>query len=361
MKTKRTLLSTISSDPPKEFRIFKRGMNETSKGELLFDDKAAVIIMAEFKKRGRDYPIDLEHLSIDQENPAYDPDARGWFKLALRNGELWAVDVRWAPDGKQRLRNLTQRYVSPFIEVEEDTGRVVSLFNVAICAAPATYDAPALVAASLHSGKKFVTLSVEATKMDDMKKVLAALGLGEDATLEDCLSSIKALQDSEGGEGSGDGEESLADDEEKKDGDDDGEKKKPYADDEKKDDDGKDKEAMKALSSAVVALSAQVAALTKKQDVETVEALIEKNTDKIPLSLEGWAKTQTPKQLKAFLSAMPSNPRPKQESKQGGDVEPTLTEEEKSVALSAGIDPKMVLERKKQKFTEAKERARTPN
>jgi hypothetical protein len=53
--------------------------------------------MADAKARGIDYAFDLEHLSLDKESSSYDPDARGWFRLELRAGELWAVVTKWTP------------------------------------------------------------------------------------------------------------------------------------------------------------------------------------------------------------------------------------------------------------------------
>jgi hypothetical protein len=79
--------------PPKEFRLFKAGINETTKGEFIFDAKAAEMVMAACGgARPSTYAIDLEHLSLDTESRAYDGDALGHFKLEVRNGELWAVE-----------------------------------------------------------------------------------------------------------------------------------------------------------------------------------------------------------------------------------------------------------------------------
>lgn len=135
--------------PPAEFRLFKAGENETTKGTFLFDAEAARAVMAAAAQRdGVDYPIDLEHLSLEStDSRGFDPDARGWFQLAVRNGELWAVNVRWTPDGKRRLSERTQRYVSPAFTVD-DEDRVTEIVNVALVAMPATHGTPALVAAN---------------------------------------------------------------------------------------------------------------------------------------------------------------------------------------------------------------------
>ncbi len=132
---------------PSEFRLFKAGANHTTKGVFLFDTKAAELVMAAAEAWGVDYAIDLEHLALDSDARAFDPDARGWFSLAVRNGELWAVNVRWTPDGARRLSEKTQRYISPAFAVDEEN-RVIEIVNVALVAMPATHGTPALVAAN---------------------------------------------------------------------------------------------------------------------------------------------------------------------------------------------------------------------
>lgn len=134
--------------PPTEFRIFRAGMNETSKGQFLFDEQAAKLVMDRFSREGVDMIADLEHLSLDSDSPSYDPDARAHFRLEVRAGELWACGVTWSPDGVRRLSEKTQRYISPVAARDPDTKRVLGIFNVGLVAQPATYHAQALVAAS---------------------------------------------------------------------------------------------------------------------------------------------------------------------------------------------------------------------
>lgn len=138
----------LPEEPPTEFRIFKAGVNETSKGSVLFDAKAAADVMACYQREGVELMVDLNHESLEAAARPDSPDARAWFKLELRGGELWAVDVRWTPDGERRLREKTQRYISPAFNMNKKTGRVASVLNVALVAMPATFHAVPLVAAS---------------------------------------------------------------------------------------------------------------------------------------------------------------------------------------------------------------------
>jgi hypothetical protein len=160
---------------PTEFLIFRRGMNETHKGVFLFDAEAARLVLAEQARSGVDLAIDLEHLSLDTESTSFDPDARGWCQLAVRGGELWAVNVRWTGDGAQRLSAKSQRYVSPVIERDERTKRVLSVYNIALCAQPATFGAQPLVAASKGSLTRGGSTVIRARITKDTAAVFCAL------------------------------------------------------------------------------------------------------------------------------------------------------------------------------------------
>lgn len=155
-------LSVEGDAIPVEFPIFLPGDNPSTKGPAIWDRSAADAVMSRAQERGRvDYMIDLEHRSLDAAAVALSSDAAdamGWFNLELRGLELWAVNVRWTPEGRRRLVEKTQRYTSPaFYWLDEANGRVGEVINVALVSMPATHDQPALVAASRD--KLHVTLS----------------------------------------------------------------------------------------------------------------------------------------------------------------------------------------------------------
>lgn len=182
------------AEPPAAFRLFAAGWNATEKGEFLFDAEAASAVMSAYEAHGVDRMIDLEHLSLDPESRHFDPDARGWCKLELRDGELWAVDVRWTPDGAARLAEKRQRYVSPAFDYDRESRRVTRIVNVAITALPATHGTPALVAARASTQPRRLAATGDASMtLDEMFKVAEALGLGADATVDDFLAKIAAL------------------------------------------------------------------------------------------------------------------------------------------------------------------------
>lgn len=182
---------------PTEFRLFAPGVNKTSKGDFLFDEAAARAVMAAYQAWGVDLAIDLEHQMLDAA-PSADPtarDARGWCKLEVRpDGSLWAVDVRWTPDGAARLAEKRQRYVSPAFNIDPESRRVTEIVNVAITAMPATHHTPALVAASRGAmDPKLVQQALDALINGDAKAALeilqnliaSAAGGDPDAATED--------------------------------------------------------------------------------------------------------------------------------------------------------------------------------
>ena len=205
--TLRLSLDLFGTALPTEFRLFVQGWNATEKGKILFDAEAATAVMAAYKAWGIDVPIDLEHQMIDLEGGEADPtarDARGWCKLELRpDGSLWACDVKWTPDGAQRLTEKRQRYVSPAFAVDKATKRVLQVVNIAITALPATHNAPALVAASATG---------EGMDPKLIKQALDAIQAGDDDAATEILKSLIASAagaepdadgDADGSEGDG--------------------------------------------------------------------------------------------------------------------------------------------------------------
>lgn len=183
---------------PSEFRILRAGRNTTSKGDMVFDEESAAVVMSAYKRHGVDLMIDLEHLSLDQESANYDPDARGWCKLDVRDGELWAVNVQWGPDGAQRLSEKRQRYVSPVVATNKQN-RVVGIHNIAITAIPATDHAQPLMAASKRRVRmRKLTMADEDTKKEEMRarklsKLRKLMDLPEEAGAEEIVAALEEL------------------------------------------------------------------------------------------------------------------------------------------------------------------------
>jgi phage I-like protein len=325
---------------PEEFLIFSADQVISSKGEFVFDSQAAELVMQSYERAGVDVMIDLEHLSVDQGAPNYDPDARGWCKLELREGALWAVDVRWTPDGERRLKERAQRYISPCFFVNSENGRIEELVNIAICAIPATYDTPALVAASRRSGKRIESLSIEVTKMnEELAKIAQMLGLDpENATVDEILEAIRACQES-----AIVAEKRMSEDTEE-------EKalsKLPK----------KIEARVRAALSGKDALEQRIADLESATRKNEIESLISDNTDKIPKSLEAWARSCDPDTLREFVKhAVSSTAKPRVEPSEITDPDKIeLTKEELQIARLTSMDPEKILAQKQLEFKLRKE------
>lgn len=186
-----TLELSLDGDFPSEFRIFKAGINQSEKGSFLFDAKAAEITMAAFEQHNVDRMLDLEHLSLDPEAPNFDPDARAWFRLELRDGELWGVHVRWTDDGKRRLSEKTQRFISPTFTFDRER-RITKLFNVALTAQPATHGTPELVAARATFTPRNLERLAAMLPTDLVMQAIDALANGDGDAAIDILKQVLA-------------------------------------------------------------------------------------------------------------------------------------------------------------------------
>ncbi len=275
---------------PKRFRIFSAGLNTGTKGQVLFDEQAANDVMAAYAERnGVKVMIDLEHMSLDDEAPNWDTDARGWAKLQVINGELWATDVEWTPDGEKRLDNKTQRYISPAFARNPETKRVLKLFNIALVGQPATNAAQDLLAASrvsrfatkLEKPIETITLSLDMYGDSMPPELLEMLGLSPEATAEDLTAAVKALLGKVAASAapppaSGD---------------------KPPG------------EEMAKLNATILALTERVKAgdvaikelkaIKDKESLDKHSALIAK----LPKNLEAWGQKQTVEVLEAYVAA----------------------------------------------------------
>jgi phage I-like protein len=184
-------------DPPREILLFRSGKNSTTKGVFVFDAAAAKSVMRSHQQHGARVMLDLEHLSLDQDHPNYDPDSRGWGTLTVRDGALWLTGIQWTDDGAARLRERRQIYVSPAFDVD-DANRVTRIFNVAITALPATDDPMPLVAAHRAAARR--RSNAMPPEKDDEKEMLGRalkrarlrklLGLEEDATDEQVAEAV---------------------------------------------------------------------------------------------------------------------------------------------------------------------------
>lgn len=313
-----SLSANETGEIPKRFQIFRKGVNTSTKGKFLYDDESEKLLKKEQEQRGIDMMIDLEHLSLDQESENYDPDARGWFVLEFADDGLYAKNVKWTPDGERRLKEKTQRYISPAFVKEKKTGRVVSLFNVALVGVPAMNEIPALVAANNIGGN-----------LEELVKIATALGLSEAATLEDILAAINELRtqaaetDEETASDGEETDEKATNDEEETD---------EKASDDKED----DKEKLSARFTTM--LLTRLNKLEKQLEKNERNELIRLNANKLPKALEGWARSVDLATLSAFFKNAPLCENPVNSQPKNRQSAPVLSPDDLEVCNALGID-----------------------
>jgi len=170
---------------PSEYCVFTAGTVETVKGVFKFGPKEAASVMAEYEAHGAEIMIDYDHAALggSSADPALAGRAAGWANLELRNGDLYAVNVRWTPDASTALLAREWRYMSPAFQTDGD--RIVALLNIAIVNLPATRRLEPLMAAST------VALGETSMTIEEFLAVCKALGLETSATVEEAMAKIK--------------------------------------------------------------------------------------------------------------------------------------------------------------------------
>lgn len=376
------MTSVLSDEPPEEFRIFRAGVNDSTKGPVLFDEQAAASVMAAWKKWGVDLMIDLEHQALDADERARAdaPDARGWFRLEVREGELWAVGVRWTPDGARRLREKTQRYISPAFHVDDDD-RVTELVNVALVAMPATHHAAPLVASrDTRKRKTLAALTACATVLSanmDPEQVKAALAAIKEGDADKALELLESMVASaagaapEGDEGGGP-DDALAEDPEE----DPEEERAEDPEDPEEDPEeakalakqlrrlgfkpGETVREIKRLRAIVDEITAERAKLDMAARREQIAELVKLGAETPATAWQGDPKDRKPAKhlaamplddlrarVQAFRAARPHGVRPPERVEGDEPDVSTLTDRERELCAQRGIDPKDFIRRKR--------------
>jgi phage I-like protein len=132
---------------PTEFRIFKAGDNPSEKGLFVFTKASAESVMSEYRDHAKPMLLDYNHGTTLQAGPPEASIAAGEFTPEVRNGELWATNIRWTDRAKALLSAGEYRLFSPFF-THDKKGQVLRLVNVALTNLPALDGIEPLVAAS---------------------------------------------------------------------------------------------------------------------------------------------------------------------------------------------------------------------
>ena len=206
---------------PDEIQVIPAGSHSTSKGDFVCDAISQKLVMDDYETRQNDMVIDYEHQTLqDVQAPA-----AGWVKgrIGLEDrgaAGIWAK-VSWTDKAREYIANREYRYVSPVFSVRKSDNRVVALMNVALTNQP-NIDGmvPIINKRDINQGDVMLRKQIcnklgcpetctdeellttldnkmgSGTKGKDMAcKLLADLGLPEDATLENAGAAISTLRE----------------------------------------------------------------------------------------------------------------------------------------------------------------------
>ena len=171
---------------PEWFVLFEAGWIEfDGLGKALIDRKTYEAIASYMARRGNDIVIDYEHQTLkDVKAPA-----AGWItELRWTDGVGIEAKTEWNEEAKEYIEKKEYRYFSPVCAVRKSDKRVIAVLSVALTNVPRTNHLTPLIA------KLEAEITEEETSMEFLKKIIAKLGLKEDAGEEDVLSEVKKLQ-----------------------------------------------------------------------------------------------------------------------------------------------------------------------
>ena len=178
----------------KTLKLTAWGKVASANGDFIVDDEGVREILRTFAERAESIPIDIEHESLPERQPATGSrGAIGWIEKiwgsAAETG-LYAL-ARWSDAGKQLIREDRFRYLSPVFWIRRDDRRVIGLHSAAITTLPAIARMERL-AASQNANAETPGMNV------DIGDVADALGVelvpGGYATVPArCVAKIKAM------------------------------------------------------------------------------------------------------------------------------------------------------------------------
>lgn len=171
---------------PEWILLFKEGWNEIEgEGKFLVDRRAHDVTAKNIAARGNDVVIDYEHQTVkDMKAPA-----AGWWKeTRYDDGVGIMARVDWTDEATEYIIKNEYRYFSPVFYVRKSDKRVIDVHSVALTNVPKINHLTPLLA------KLGATLEEE-NDMEFLKKIIAKLGMADDATEDAVIEAVEKLKD----------------------------------------------------------------------------------------------------------------------------------------------------------------------
>ncbi|MEL7430156.1 MAG: phage protease [Pseudomonadota bacterium] len=125
--------------------------------------------------------VDYEHQSVKAPENGKPAPAAGWVhEIVERGSGVWAL-VKWNEEAASLIKSKQYKYISPVITVHPKTGEVKAIHSIALTNTPAIAGLPELARKEIN-------------QMDEIAKIIEALGLKEGTDIEDVLAEITRLQ-----------------------------------------------------------------------------------------------------------------------------------------------------------------------
>ena len=157
------------------------------------DGAAAARLIARVAAKANPLVIDYEHQTLYAEKNGQKAPAAGWFagkSLQWRDGVgLFAVDPEWTPAAAGHIASREYRFISPVFEYDRASGEVLDLRMAALTNNPGLSGMAAVALTALND---FSTQEEHVN--ETLKKLLAAIGLAEDAGEADAMAAVAALK-----------------------------------------------------------------------------------------------------------------------------------------------------------------------
>jgi phage I-like protein len=278
---------------PCAFRIWTSGANPTDHGKHIFSERSARLLLTEQATRGNLYSIDVDHLSLNKESPPEARKAVGWHRLEVRDGDLWAVDVKWTDIARSGLTKDPPewRYFSPAYDVDSG-GEVTSYLNTALTNNPATWSVTAL--ATKGNSMKYEAIIADLMGDDPDKKAKAIAALAAAFPEGEPDGDEKKKDNDSDGDNDGDTKATKAaeDDADKKAAEDDADKKAAIS-------------ATRSLASTVTELQGTVDGLLKEKEEGERTAVLASRPD-LPEKLVKTLREMPLPMMKATIEGIPA-------------------------------------------------------
>lgn len=170
------------AETPAKIKLAPRG-KVTTRDDRTYEFEPEILV-ARFDCDKIEVPIDLEHsLSVPFGDKSQ--GALAWISKLYAEADGLYGDVRWLSTGKAALAAQTHRYISPTFRHDQN-GKATWLHSVALVAAPALSNMPALAHAKLNNNSENTM---------KLAKLAAALGLTEDASEDAMVAALTAKLD----------------------------------------------------------------------------------------------------------------------------------------------------------------------